>query len=250
VSRALFSLLGVGSLTFSFLLFPLLRLLPGNADTRRRRGRWVVHTLFGWFIFALRASGILRVELEDFPSPEVWKGKLLLANHPGYLDVVVLISLLQDPVCVVKEAVWKDCIIGGVVREAGYVPSGSPEDVLEAGGKALREGCTMIIFPEGTRTTLGQPLRFQRGAAHLALEAGASILPVTLSCEPPLLEKGRRWYHIPIQTCTYRVRAHAPIPATQAGSTDLPRPQAARQLTQRLENFFNKEVYGCDRNAS
>jgi len=83
VSGALFSILGIGGVLVSLLVVPTMRLLPGGARARQRRGRLVIHRCFKAFVWALEASGILRLEVEGLPAPQELSGKLLLANHPG-----------------------------------------------------------------------------------------------------------------------------------------------------------------------
>jgi 1-acyl-sn-glycerol-3-phosphate acyltransferase len=240
VSGILFLLLGLGGAVLSFLVLPVLRLLPGGRGRLRARAGWLIRRSFQLFVFALEASGILRVETRGLPGPEQLKGTLVLCNHPSYLDVVVLIALLPQALCVVKGAVYRSVFFGGLVRAAGYIPSA---EVLEAGGEALLGGNTLILFPEGTRSRSGQPFKFRRGAAYLALGSGARILPLVLSCTPELLAKGHRWYHVPIETCRFQVRAGGapPFEAAPIGSST---PHlAARQLIEALEHYYEKEAH-------
>ena len=243
VSGILFSLLGIGGVLVSVLVIPFMKLAPGGPPARQRRGRWLIHVFFKAFVWALEASGILRLEVEGLPDPKDLVGKLLLANHPGYLDVVLIISLLGEAACVVKEPVYDSLFLGGMVREAGYVPNRDPEGVLAAGAEALSKGNSLLVFPEGTRTRRGNPYKFQRGAAHIALCSHAPIVPLIVTCDPPLLEKGAKWYDVPVRTCRYRVCIQAPLVLDLPGIDTLTPHQAARVLTRELEHHFTKEVY-------
>ena len=247
VSGVLFSFLGLGGAALSLLVLPVLRLLPGGRAGVRRRAGWLIHRCFRLFVFALEASGILRVEASGLPEPEQLKGTLILSNHPSYLDVVVLIALLPTAVCVVKESIYHSLFFGRVVRAAGYIPIGASQEVLEAGREALREGKALIIFPEGTRSRPGVPFKFRRGAAYLAQSSGARILPLVLDCRPPLLVKGHRWYHVPIETCRFRVRAGDPLPFDPSPAASSTPHLAARQLIEALESYYNKEAYVTDK---
>lgn len=243
VSGVLFSFLGIGGVLLSVLVIPFLKLVPGDALARQRRGRWMIHTLFKAFVWALEASGILKLEVEGLPEPGDLAGKLILANHPGYLDVVLIISALGESACVVKGPVYNNFFFGSVVRAAGYVPSLDPEGVLAAGVEALAKGNSLLVFPEGTRTRLGDPLHFLRGAAHIALSSQAPIVPLIVTCEPPLLEKGAKWYNVPIRTCRYRVCVQAPLAFDIPGIEQMPPSQAARLLTRELELHFAKRLF-------
>ena len=202
----------------------------------------MIHVFFKAFVWALEASGILRLEVECLTDRKDLAGKLILANHPGYLDVVMIISVLGESACVVKEPVYNNLFFGGLVRMAGHVPNLDPEGVLAAGVNALANGNSLIVFPEGTRTKPVAPLHFQRGAAHIALSSHAPIVPLIVTCDPPLLEKGAKWYDVPIRTCRYRVCVQAPLTFDLPGIENMSQCQAARVLTRELESHFKKEV--------
>ncbi|MDP2877068.1 MAG: 1-acyl-sn-glycerol-3-phosphate acyltransferase, partial [Holophaga sp.] len=105
------------------------------------------------------------------------------------------------------------------------------------------------VFPEGTRSRLGAPFKFQRGAAHIALHSHAPIVPIIVTCDPPLLNKGAKWYDVPLETCRYRVRIQAPLVLDLPGIDDLPLHQAARIFTKELEQYFDREVYESGNHA-
>lgn len=236
-----FSSVGIGGVLFSLVGVPILWTLPGGKAALQRRTRAVFHGYFRALVWFLSAARIydLRAEL---PPREELNGTLILATHPGYLDVVMALGTIPQLTCIVKPGVWKNPGFGWAVRAAGYIPTLTPESVLEAGAAALQRGETLILFPEGTRTEPGQPYHFQRGAAHLALRSGAPVVAVAVSCEPPLLAKGHRWYHMPRLSCDYQVRAFARLGPYGPGVLNAS--QAARDLTEELETRFNQEIHG------
>lgn len=239
-----FSALGIGGLLFSFVGVPLLWLLPGGRDKLRWRTRWVIHRFFRAITRFLAWSGIFVVRPEGLPPRDDLAGMLLLATHPGYLDVVLLLSLLEQLTCVVKAEIWNNPFFGRVVQAAGYIPVLEDSSlVLEVGNRALGRGETLLLFPEGTRTQPGAAYAFQRGAAHLALQSRARILPILIACEPPVLGKGHRWYEVPRESCDYHLRALAPLDLPWPDLTDLPKAQAAREVTAWLEDRFNQESH-------
>ncbi|WP_005036034.1 lysophospholipid acyltransferase family protein [Holophaga foetida] len=240
-SAVLFTCLGVGGVLFSLTVCPALRLMPGTPETKRRRATRLIRGSFRLFVWGLEGSGILKVLPEDLPDTTMGEGAIIIANHPSYLDIVVLLALLPNAVCVVKEAVWNNPFFGSVVRTAGFIPIRDVESVLEASIHALEQGLPLVIFPEGTRTPLGTPPHFHRGAAALALQTGKPLHPLLITVSPPLLEKGDRWYHVPVPTCRFRVCGRVPMAFESDGT---PLPQRAREATQQLEAFYQRELHG------
>ncbi len=90
---------------------------------------------------------------------------------------------------------------------AGFVPleRGNPEQSLPAidgAAKALREGASFLIFPEGTRSRTGALLPFKKGGFIMALKADAPIVPAAISGTRNALRKGSfiiRPVHVRVQ---------------------------------------------------
>jgi len=240
-SGVLFACLGVGGLLCTLILPPVFAILPGGAARRRLRAEKAVRLFFRLFIFSLSKSGILRVEADGLPDPRHLAGAIVLANHPSYLDIVLIIALLPGAICVVKEDVWNNPFFGRVVRAAGFIPSQGSGDLLELGRAALAAGKTLVIFPEGTRTAPGEAIKFHRGAAHMALRTGAPVFPFVMTVTPPLLAKGHRWYQIPVSTCVFRVSCAGSLPPDTAAETYSLK---ARDFTHALERHYAKELHG------
>lgn len=234
---------GIGGTLMSAVLMPLLMLAPGTAPARRARARRVIGFCFRLLVRTLAATGCMRLLTRGLDRLTRSRGTLVLANHPTYIDVVVLISLMPQANCVVKGALWRNPFYWGIVRAAGYINSASPEGVIDACAEALRQGETLLLFPEGTRTTPGQELRFQRGAAHVALKARAAVTPVLISCDPPTLTKNCRWWLAPAQPFTFGVDVCETLPAATSGSAPAePGAIGARHLTDTLEDYFSREL--------
>jgi 1-acyl-sn-glycerol-3-phosphate acyltransferase len=225
----------VGGIAFSLLLFPLVRLLSGGRSQYERRVRVAVRLSFATLLWVLRVLGMLRVDARNTALLRQSGAVLVLANHPSYLDIVVLIAHIPNAVCVVKSKLWQSPFFGGVVRAAGYIRNDEPETLIRNCTAKLAAGLPLIIFPEGTRTVPGAPLHFVRGAAHIALTTGVPILPVLLRCEPRVLTKGAKWYAMPPRVVRIEVEVQACV--TPAALVAKER-AGARSLTHALERFF------------
>jgi len=230
-----FAAFSIGGIALSFLLFPLFRLLPGGAAARERRARLVVRRSFGALLWTLQALRMLRIETRNLAALENSGAVLVLANHPSYLDIVVLISHIRDAVCVVKSKVWSNPFFGGVVRAAGYIRNDEPEHVIANCVARLAGGLPLVMFPEGTRSAPGEPLHFVRGAARIALASGVPILPVVLRCEPRVLTKGGKWYALPPRVVRIELAVQSCVTPAALVATER---AGARSLTVALERFF------------
>lgn len=184
----------------------------------------------------------MRLETTGLDRLSSASGALILANHPSYIDVVVLISLIPNANCVVKGDLWRNPFYWNVVRAAGYINNTSPEEVIASCAKALDDNEPLILFPEGTRTVPGQALRFQRGAARVALQNNSTFVPVIINCVPSTLTKNDRWWLAPERPFTFSVEVREPIstshflPAVENSAI------GARRFTEALQTYFSKEL--------
>ena len=121
-------------------------------------------------------------------------------------------------------------------------------DMLEEAAQALREGQTLIVFPEGTRTTPGQPPVFHRGAAAIALRGAQVITPVIISVEPTTLTKAEPWYSVPSRRFHFHLRVGEDIDP-QSFADGVPLPIASRKLNDHLHNYYTKELASDERSA-
>ncbi len=235
-----FAVFGLGGFSLAAVVFPVLRAIPGGVPLHRVR--WMVQKSFGAFLWFMKTLGIMRMEVVGAERLANCHGALVLANHPTLIDVVAMVSLMPKASCVVKQALWKNPFLGGVVRAASYVSNSDPDNLIDDCVRTLRDGEPLLIFPEGTRTQPDAPLSFQRGAAYIALRSGVPVLPVLIDCNPSTLTKREKWYQIPRRPFHLRIEVLAPVDITQwVGAAQVPA-IAARRLTQSLESYFTQEL--------
>ncbi|WP_339515919.1 lysophospholipid acyltransferase family protein [Pseudomonas sp. RL_15y_Pfl2_60] len=235
-----FILFGIGGILLRVLVFPLLALLPGDANAHRARARKTISLSFHWFVQLMYRSGVLTYSIEG--AEHLGKpGQMIIANHPSLIDVVVLISLIRDANCVVKQSLWNNPCMRGPIRAADYISNSGSMEMLDEAAAALRGGQCLIVFPEGTRTPPGEPPNFHRGAAAIAIRGAQHITPVTISVSPTTLTKAEPWYSIPARRFHFQLRVGANIdlePFKASGAA----PIASRKLNDYLHHYFIKEL--------
>lgn len=132
---------------------------------------------------SLMASG---VRLEVHGAEHIWDAQpaVFLFNHQSQLDVPVLGGLLRGNFApVAKKELATNPLFGPLMRllEAAFVDradSAAARKALEPAVARLREGTSIVIAPEGTRSATPSPGRFKKGAFHLAMQAGVPIVPL------------------------------------------------------------------------
>lgn len=235
-----FLLLSIGGVCISLVHALVILPLPFAKHKKMEVARTSIQTAFRLYLITLRAMRL--IELKVSGESELRRGgQIIVANHPSLLDVVLLMSMVPNANCVVKSALWKSPLTFGPVRVAGYIRNDDP-DIVERCQTALSNGENLIVFPEGTRTTQGQPLQFQRGFAYLCMSVDAPIVPVFIDCFPATLLKGDPWFRVPQRTPRFRLCAEPPIDFKSSYDVSLPRTRQVRQLTRFAQNYFQEGV--------
>jgi 1-acyl-sn-glycerol-3-phosphate acyltransferase len=118
----------------------------------------------------------------DRTAPQVF-----IANHQSMADIWALLAVLPPSSrFVAKRELFRIPIFGWALAAAGFVPierskhSGALRS-LDVAAERIRQGHSLVLFPEGTRTRDGRLRPFKKGAFHLALRAGVPVVPVAIS---------------------------------------------------------------------
>ena len=117
---------------------------------------------------------------ENIPHEAV----VVLSKHQSAWETIALQQWFPRMVFVLKKELLKLPFLGWAFKAIGMIAidraagKDALTQVAEQGADRLHHGISVIIFPEGTRVPPGQKRRFKAGGAHLAVQAGAKVVPV------------------------------------------------------------------------
>ena len=129
---------------------------------------------------------LLPVHVEGREKLDVRQSYVFVANHQGYLDILLMYGYLGHTFkWMMKDYLKKMPIVGQVCMVSHQIFVGdslsSIQQAVKDARKTLQGGMSMSIFPEGTRTYDGTMGPFKRGAFMLANEIGLPIVPITIN---------------------------------------------------------------------
>ena len=137
-------------------------------------------------------------------------------------DIPLLLGAMNlDLRFMAKEELGKIPLLGRALRQAGYVMIKRGQNRTElqslfAATEVLKNGHSLHIFPEGTRSATGKLLPFKRGAFRVAQKAGAPVLPVTIIGSHLITPKKS----LKINKGTIRIIIDKPIQPSQFGTVE------------------------------
>jgi 1-acyl-sn-glycerol-3-phosphate acyltransferase len=150
---------------------------------RRRKSRLIRRSLT-WYGRGILACGwpLVRVRYVDL-EPDAKPPFVLVANHRSSSDGFLMSVFPLEVVQVVNIWPSRVPVMGALVRAAGYVKvrEMSHEDFVRDGAALLADGCSVIAFPEGTRSGSRVMGPFHGSSFRLAQATGAAVVPLAVA---------------------------------------------------------------------
>ena len=162
------------------------------------------------------------------------------ANHLSYLDPPVILASLNRSVCfLAKQSLFSIPFLGWAMRRAGDVPLNRQDPrqatrSLAIAAQRIRQGVSLITFPEGTRSLNGRLQPFLGGALRLAIKTQAPVVPVAIYGTREALSPGS------LQLRGGHVQLRVGDPISTQGMTEQDRNKLADQTWQRIEEMLRE----------
>jgi 1-acyl-sn-glycerol-3-phosphate acyltransferase len=180
VLRSAWIWLASGSLIL--LWFPLLAAIRlFDRDPRRlRTARWLRR-----LARVLSRVGPWRIHVSGVENLKPSQACVVVSNHQSLADIPVIAHLKMDTKWLAKAELFRLPVVGWMLHAAGDVPVDRADKrngaraMLQC-AKYLRQGCTMVFFPEGTRSLDGRMLPFNEGPFQLAVRERVPIVPLVV----------------------------------------------------------------------
>jgi putative phosphoserine phosphatase/1-acylglycerol-3-phosphate O-acyltransferase len=183
------------------------------------------------------ASAGLKLSVEGEHHLRANRPCIFIFNHQSLLDAVVLAQLLkQDVVAFCKREMAEKPIIGPLLKQVDTIfvdrENRDQSEVLQQALDVLAGGRSLVIAPEGTRSTLGDLQPFKQGAFYLAKKARVPIVPIVLHNVKDALPKGG----LLVRPATVRISVLDPVAPGDLGSI--------REVSARLQALYRSELSG------
>jgi 1-acyl-sn-glycerol-3-phosphate acyltransferase len=182
---------------------------------------------------------VVGLERIDLTRPHVY-----CANHISAMDIPILYASLPFQFRILaKIELFKVPFIGGYLKRSGQIPvdqstaRASVRSVNRA-METLREGLSVVIFPEGGRSATGQVAPFMSGPFYVSIKSQTDIVPMALVNSYEMLPMGSRHVH------PQRLRLLVGEPISPAGHAD--KDQLCMHVQRAIEDMYYREARVAD----
>ncbi len=140
-------------------------------------------------LWAKAIAKFVGIDIEVYDKEKVYKDGpvIFICNHQSLFDIFILYSFLDISFrWMAKKSLFSLPIIGPSMKAAGYIPveredkKKAMQSLFEAADQ-IKNGKSVIIFPEGTRGKIdGKLLPFKKGSFILAKKANVVLQPIAI----------------------------------------------------------------------
>ncbi len=166
------------TLTLAVIVIPVLKILPLKSKTKKifvhRAIRFFSKTIV-YHNFTL-SKVLININKHTFDEPV-----LAISNHQSALDLVFLLMFHYKTVILSNQKSLRNIFYGPAIRFTDFIYSAKGlDEVSEIIKQRMEDGYSVIIFPEGTRSSTGKVKRFHKGAFYIAEKLNLDILPLMI----------------------------------------------------------------------
>lgn len=177
-----------------------------------RRGHFAHRCARAWSYLILKTTGV-RVHVEGLERIVPGTTYIFVSNHQSIYDIPVIFWSLDYQIRIIaKESLARFPVLGWHLKRGGhlFVDRRSPDHsgILDRWRALVRDGLSLIIFAEGTRSWDGRVGRFKAGSFLLAIEAGLPVVPLAVVNTRAVMQKGR----LRTEPADVQLIVHDPIP--------------------------------------
>jgi 1-acyl-sn-glycerol-3-phosphate acyltransferase len=184
---------------FVTLFLGLTVVVAGLLGVKDKRGGLFEKAPKWWSAAVLWAVGI-KVRVHGLENLSFGQAYIFASNHVSWFDVPALAKILPRYKFVAKAELFKVPVFGQAMRAAGMVEIQRENrkaafGAYDVAAERIRNGNSVIVFPEGTRGHSYALRPFKKGPFVLAIAAGAPIVPIIVHGTIEIMRKGSLWAH-------------------------------------------------------
>lgn len=141
---------------------------------------------------------LVKVEVSGRGNIDKDRSYVFVSNHQGAYDIFLVYGYLNHNFkWVMKQSLRNIPLVGKACQSAGhiFIDRGNPKAIqhtIEAAKAKLQGGMSVVIFPEGTRSSDGKLHRFKRGAYQIAVDLNIPVVPMTVNGSYKILSKNSK----------------------------------------------------------
>ncbi len=191
----MFGIFGIGALYIRYFIFPFQKTRLENYHTLQKSWQF--------FIWLIEKTGVINLTVKDIEKIRSIKNSIIVSNHPSFIDIVILMSIIPNSTCFVAQKLAKNPFFKGMVKLLFILDTEFIDEWLNDSIQKLNDGLNIIIFPMGSRHKLTEQPKIRKGAALIAQKSGKDIVVLDIQNDTEFLPSHQPIYEAGIKPVEY-----------------------------------------------
>ena len=190
-----FFVFGCGAVLLNFFVFPFIK-------NNKILCSDIIHYAWKFFVNFMIMLGLFKLEIKKLSKIE---NKIIVATHPSFIDIVILIALIPHSTCFVKKELAHNPILKNLVNSI-FITNEVDLDELKSKSKEMLDmGFNVIIFPSGIRHRRNEFPKIKKGASLVALNSNKNIIPIKFFTDYDFMFINQPFYEVGEHRVTFEV---------------------------------------------
>ena len=232
---------GVCAMFLDFFVLPIAKLFMGKTDYMYFVSDLIHFTWRNLLLNLMLVLRLIKLDIKNLSELENIQNKVIVATHPSFIDVVILIALIPRTTCLVKQELAKNPIISNLVKSIFIINDIEIEEFKKETKNMLDLGFNVIVFPTGTRHKRTEIPKIKKGASLISINADKDIAPVQIFSDGEFMFINRPFYYVDKRIVVFEVKKLDDISVKPYENMD--KIKAKRELTQKIANVLYNENF-------
>lgn len=190
-----FFVFGCGAILLNFFVFPFIK-------NNKFLCSDIIHNAWKFFVNFMITLGLFKLKIKKLSKIE---NKIIVATHPSFIDIVILIALIPRSTCFVKKELAYNPILKNLVNSIFITNEVELEELKTESKKMLDLGFNVIIFPSGIRHRRNEFPKIKKGASLIALNANKNIVPIRFFSNNDFMFINQPFYEVGEKRVTFEI---------------------------------------------
>lgn len=233
----IFAVFGLGSLIMGLIVFPIIKFIYKDESSVLIHQSMAIERSWDFFLKKfLIGLGTIKVNVKDIARLKNIKNSIIVATHPSYIDVLIILSMIPRTTCFVAPRIINNKFFRNIVKSMFIVSGKEPEEIAKDAKKMLDNGFNILIFPTGTRHSATSHPKIKKGASYIALSTKTNIETLKMTTTAPFLGVGQPFYDATEKPVEYDIEALETINIKDYLDKD--EVLAKKELTKKIEEIL------------
>lgn len=196
-------LFGACAFVLNFFVFPIAKIVLSKKNYIFLSSD-LIRFLWGKILLNLMVfTRLIKLNVKNLQKLTLIKNNIIVATHPSFIDIVILIGLIPRTSCIVKNELAENPLFSNIVKSFFITNDVDIEELKKESNFITNSGFNIVVFPAGSRHKNSDIPKLKKGAALIALNSEKDVVPVKIQTDGEFMFINKPFYDVDEKTVVF-----------------------------------------------